>query len=553
VTTLPLAIETHNLTKRYPRPGRLAGLALPFAAEGGTLAVDDLSIEIEQGEIFGLVGPNGAGKTTLVKLLTTLILPTAGTARVNGHDLSDENGIRRSVGLVTENESSFYPRLSGRQNLRFYAGLYGLSASEARRAIARLSSLLGLDEFLDRRFDTCSTGMRHRLALARGLVHDPPVLFLDEPTRSLDPLAAASFRETVYQLAHREGRTVFLVTHNLDEAAELCHRVGLMLDGRVQAIDAPEAIRHLLQQVGARHRRDLTPRRAAPQREARVSMEGESGAMPRPYLQGLRKALLFFYRDFRTQASYRFSFVLHIVAILFSVASFYFVGQLFGGSAAPYLSDYGGNYFPFALVGIAFAGFQSVALRAFSRTIRSAQTTGTLEAVLVTPTRLSTILFASCLWNFAFTSLTVVVYLLVGATLFGASLGRANLLAGIVVLGLTILALSSIGILSACFVMVFKRGAPIEFLIGGLSTLLGGVYYPVEVLPHWLQKAARLFPLTYSLDAARRALLVGEPLTALAPQVLALVAFAALLLPLSLLAFRCAVRQAKRDGSLTQF
>jgi ABC-2 type transport system permease protein len=250
---------------------------------------------------------------------------------------------------------------------------------------------------------------------------------------------------------------------------------------------------------------------------------------------------------------YRLSFLLQLLGILFSSASFYFVAQLLGANAVPQLTRYGGDYFSFVLIGIAFVGYQGVALHTFSGVIRSAQSQGTLEAMLVTPTRLATVLFSSSLWSFAFTSLRVVIYLLFGAVLFGAALGQANLLAGAVILGLTILTLSSLGILSASFIMVFKRGSPINFLIGSLSSLLGGVYYPVEVLPDWLQPFARLFPLTYSLEAMRRAMLTGAGLRELAGTVGALAAFSVVLLPLSLIAFRHAVQQAKRDGSLTHF
>jgi ABC-2 type transport system permease protein len=266
-----------------------------------------------------------------------------------------------------------------------------------------------------------------------------------------------------------------------------------------------------------------------------------------------RRPLLFVRRDLRTQMSYRLSFLLQLLGILFSSASFYFVAQLLGSTAAPRLTRYGGDYFAFVLVGIAFVGYQGVALHAFSGVIQSEQSMGTLEAMLVTPTRLATILFSSSLWSFAFTSLRVVIYLLAGVLVFGADLRGANVPSALVVLFLTILTLSSIGILSASFIMIFKRGSPINFLIGSLSSLLGGVYYPVEVLPGWLQILARLFPLTYSLEAMRRALLAGEGLAQLGQDIAVLSAFAITLLPLSLIAFRQAVQQAKRDGSLTHF
>jgi len=646
---LRYAIDAHDLTKRFPTPGGLAGLPLPLSTgDGGTLAVDHVTIRIRQGEIFGLVGPNGAGKTTLVKMLATLIQPTSGKAVVNGLALSSDNEqlIKASIGLVTGNERSFYPRLSCRENLRFFAGLHNLSPRGAERRIGELSDTLGLDDVLGQRFDRCSTGMKHRLSLARSLLNGPRLLFLDEPTRSLDPLAAARFRHAIRTLADRDSCSVFLVTHDLDEAVELCPRVGVMVGGRVRITESPEKLR---QRIQARERcrlhiRGFTPQMAttllaldevldlseedAGACTATVGLalrDGENGlprvirtvmgaggdvnavdleaaswedtfdALPdgRPVassqsvpesgprvespegdphwpdpsekkrarqdpatgspLHTIRKSLLFLGRDFRMEVSYRLSFLLQLLGILFSSASFYFVAQLLGESAAPQLSRYGGDYFSFVLIGIAFVGYQGVALYTFSRVIRSAQTQGTLEALLVTPTPLPTILLSSSLWSFIFASLRVVTYLLVGALVFSADLGQANVVAGLVVLLLTIATLSGIGILSASFIMVFKRGSPVNFVIGSLSSLLGGVYYPVEVLPGWLQTLARFFPLTYSLEAMRRALLAGESLAALAREVTILTAFAVALLPLGLIAFRLAVRQAKRDGSLAHF
>ena len=236
---------------------------------------------------------------------------------------------------------------------------------------------------------------------------------------------------------------------------------------------------------------------------------------------------------------------------LFSIASFYFVARLFGAQANPYLASYGGDYFAFVLIGIAFSGYQGVALYSFSSIIQSAQTMGTLEAMLVTPTRLATLLLGSSLWNYVFTSLRVIAYLLMGALVTSSS--SANLPAAAIILLLTVLSLSSIGILSACFVIIFKQGNPINFVIGSVSSLLSGVYYPIAVLPMWLQAAAKIYPLTYTLDAMRRALLTGASTLELLPQIGVLAGFSVALLPLSLLAFREAVKQAKRDGSLTQF
>lgn len=623
---MPFAIQIDELTKRFSRPRRVAGLALPFGSREGTLAVDHVTLSVEHGEILGLVGPNGAGKTTLVKLLATLILPTSGTALVNGFRLSQVNQVKASIGLVTGNERSFYPRLSCRENLLFYAVLDNLSPSQARRRVAELADLLNLGEFIDNRYDLCSTGMKQRVALARAMLNDPAVLFLDEPTRSLDPLAAAQFRETVYSLAHLRKHAVLLVTHDLDEAVSLCDRVAVMRRGQLRLSSAPQALRQLIFQRQTCRLRvsGYTPRVAAglreveglsilEEREATAGLaclelhlhdrqrglpavtraveesggtvEGlefqspswdeifqnlpeapgtsQPGALEqvKPAAQDRRrgldlhfyKPLLFMQRDVLTELRYPLSFVLQLMGILFSTTTYYFVAQLFGKGIAPQLANYGGDYFAFVLIGIAFAGYQSVALYNFSSVIQSAQVMGTLEAMLVTPTRLSTILFSSSLWTFAFTSLRVVIYLLAGILVFGANLQHANLLSALAILCLSILSLSGIGILSASFIMVFKQGSPINFLIGSLSSLLAGVYYPVQVLPGWLQALARFFPLTYSLEAMRRALLNGETLVELRSEVGVLAVFSAVLLPLGLAAFRYAVWRARKDGSLTQF
>ena len=626
------AIVAQHLTKRFPEQRRLRELALLRPPAQGPLAVDDVSFSVSRGEIFGLVGPNGAGKTTLVKLLATLVLPTSGTAWIEGHPLEDENAIKATLGLMTCNERSFYPRLSCRENLRFYAGLHDLAPQQTETRIAELTPLLDLDGFLDKRYDTCSTGMKHRLALARALLNHPTLLFLDEPTASLDPLAALRFRETLYGLAHRERRTIFLVTHDLDEAVSLCDRVGVMLEGRLRLSGSPEALRRFIrsQESCRLTLRGFTPQIADRLRalegvleldeqapcdldESRIDLrlrerkrdllrviqtieeaggsvqefafrsvswdalfaglpeevQGEPESVPHPAprqlpdegnetrqlygSQTLQKALLFLKRDLRMQMRYRLSFVLQFLGMVFSVASFYFMAQVFGPQASPYLSAYGGDYFPFVLIGIAFAGYQSVALYSFAGTIQAAQSMGTLEAMLATPTRLPTILFASSLWNFAFTSLRVILYLLIGMLLFGVRLEGANVPAGLAVLLLTITSLSGIGVLSGSFIMAFKRGNPLNFLIGGASTLLGGVYYPIAVLPAWLQPLAYVYPLTYSLRAMRGALLTGESWGALLPQMGALLAFSAALLPLGFWAFHHAVRRAKRDGSLTHF
>lgn len=231
---------------------------------GGLAALDHVSFAVAPGTICGLIGPNGAGKTTLTKLLCTLILPTSGRATVCGHDVvADAADVRREVGLVDCQDRSFFWRLSGWQNLLFFAALVGLHGAQARRRIAELVDLVGLEGDIDRRFMTYSSGMRQRLAIARGLLSMPLVVFMDEPTRSLDPVTARDLRRFIREiLVDALGRTVVLVTHRLEEAEELCDRVAIMNHGRVLACSPAEDIKR---RISARLRYTLRVRRLAPE------------------------------------------------------------------------------------------------------------------------------------------------------------------------------------------------------------------------------------------------------------------------------------------------
>ena len=211
---------------------------------GETLAVDDLSMTVEEGEVFGLLGPNGAGKTTTVRMLAALIAPTSGTATVAGYQLgTDDMDVRRRVGILTESPG-LYDRLSAEQNLQFFAGLYEVPVERQPAQIERFLRLLGLWERRHEPVGGFSKGMRQKLAIARALLHEPPVLFLDEPTAGLDPQAARTVRDFIEEL-RTEGRTTLLTTHNLDEAERLCDRIGV-LNTHLIAVDTPENLRRRL-------------------------------------------------------------------------------------------------------------------------------------------------------------------------------------------------------------------------------------------------------------------------------------------------------------------
>src|SRR5215218_1268395 len=210
--------------------------------KGGIRAVDGLDLEVGLGEIYGFLGPNGAGKTTCVRILTTLLRPTAGTARVAGHDVvSDADAVRRSIGVALQ-EAAIDPLMTGRELLRMQGALHGLRGPAARERAADLLERVGLTQAADRRVGGYSGGMRRRLDLALALVHRPQVLFLDEPTTGLDPTSRAALWREVRAL-NDEGTTVFLTTQYLEEAEQLADRVGIIASGRLVAEGTPSALK----------------------------------------------------------------------------------------------------------------------------------------------------------------------------------------------------------------------------------------------------------------------------------------------------------------------
>jgi ABC-2 type transport system ATP-binding protein len=213
-------------------------------------AVRGVSFEIEHGELFGLLGPNGAGKTTTIKMLITLLLPSGGSATVLGHDVVDDaREVRRHIGYVFGGDRGLYERLSALDNLRYFAELYGVPPADSRRRIGELVEMVGLAGREKERVEGFSRGMRQRLHIARGLLHDPEVLFLDEPTIGIDPVGARELRATIAML-REQGKTILLTTHYMFEADELCDRIAVIRDGEIVAEGTPAVLK---QRVAAGH------------------------------------------------------------------------------------------------------------------------------------------------------------------------------------------------------------------------------------------------------------------------------------------------------------
>jgi ABC-2 type transport system ATP-binding protein len=233
------AIELHGITKRFRADRSVLRRWRGAAGTAPVAVLDDVSLTVGRGEIFGLVGANGAGKTTLLKILSTVLLPDAGRFVVDGLDgLSDAAAVRHKIAVVPADERALFWRLSAYENVRLFAGLFGLTGSTADDAIHRALALVGLEQTGAQMVGSFSSGMRQRTLLARALVTQPPILILDEPTRSLDPVTARDLRQFIRSvLCEQLGSTILLATHNTEEALQLCDRAALLVRGRVVACD----------------------------------------------------------------------------------------------------------------------------------------------------------------------------------------------------------------------------------------------------------------------------------------------------------------------------
>lgn len=232
------AIEVNNLQRVYR-----AHIGVLKRSIKEVMAVEDISFDIKPGELFGLLGPNGAGKTTTVKMLATLLIPTKGTAKILGYDVvQDAQEVRKRIGFIFGGERGLYWRLSGIDNLRYFASLYGVEPDVSKKRISYLLEMVGLKDRGNERVEGYSRGMKQRLHVARTLLHDPEILFLDEPTIGLDPVGAREFRQVIRDL-QSEKKTILLTTHYMFEADSLCQRVAVIDKGIIVAMNSPSELK----------------------------------------------------------------------------------------------------------------------------------------------------------------------------------------------------------------------------------------------------------------------------------------------------------------------
>ena len=235
-------IIVSDLTKKFVKKGKRKLLR---REKEDILAVDHISVKVKKGELFGLLGPNGAGKTTLVKCLATLLIPDEGTATIDGHDIiTDPISVRKILGITTGGERTLYWKLSARDNLKYFASLYGLSSKDAEERIDYLLGIMDLKKKQHQRLEKYSTGMRQKVSIARAILHDPKILLLDEPTLGLDPSFSMFLRSFIKnELNKKEGKTILLTTHYMDEADQLCDRIAFVNKGKLIVVDTSKNLK----------------------------------------------------------------------------------------------------------------------------------------------------------------------------------------------------------------------------------------------------------------------------------------------------------------------
>lgn len=241
------SILTKGIGKTYKKEEGF----LPFKKKNSSeviVALDNINLSVEKGELFGLLGPNGAGKTTLVKILSTLIIPDKGTALVNGYDiLKNPDKVRASIGVVSSGERSLYWKLTAKENLEYFARLYKVPEEVSRKRIKELLSMMELEDRANELVEKYSSGMKQKLAIARAILHDPEILLLDEPTLGLDPSFSRSIRNFIKEdLNRKQGKTILLTTHYMEEADQLCDRIAFINKGKIITVDTPEKLKAMI-------------------------------------------------------------------------------------------------------------------------------------------------------------------------------------------------------------------------------------------------------------------------------------------------------------------
>lgn len=258
-------------------------------------------------------------------------------------------------------------------------------------------------------------------------------------------------------------------------------------------------------------------------------------------------------KDFLIETSYKISFIFNLFSVVVTLFTYFFIDKLFGHKVNDYLQEFGVNYFSYVLISMAFFSYIGVGLGSFASRIRAEQIQGTLESLIITPTKINTILLGMGLWNFIIASFDLFIYIILGIFMFKIDFSNVNLLSTTLTLMLTVISFSSLGIISASFILIFKRGNPIAWIINTLEGLLGGVYFPITVMPDWLQICANFLPITHAIRAIQLSVYKNFGIIELKNELLILLIFSITLFPLSSYIFNAALKKTRIQGTLSQY
>lgn len=531
---MPCIIEAHHLHKIFPS-------SLPGGHPIKALA--DLSITVEEGEVLGILGPNGAGKTTFLNTLATLLIPDSGTITVSGIRSCPKNfrELRRIL-----NMASGYPNLpfslTVRENMYFYGRLYGLSGSRLTQKVDELSTMFSLEKIFDRRFDELSSGNKQRLALAKSLLNDPKVLFLDEPTVGLDPDVAIAMRTIIQDVLKAKGVTVLLTTHNMVEAELMCKRVAFIKDGRILHLASPQVLKKMhgtndLEQVFVHLAKGNTGKEMPalvslkePDRHQAVQAPAAPASDAKAWLN---RAAAFTFRNYIFAVRNFFSFVELLFWPLVSLISVGLMGDYLKLDDAP---------LNFIMTGAVAAGVLQVAQLDVSYSLLYEVWSKSVKQTLLAPIGVTENLFGSWVVGFVRGLIVFAVLAICAVTMFHFQFPplwvTAVFLVGIMMCAFLL------GLLVTVLILSFGQKAEITaWMFAYLFMLICGIYYPVDILPPVFKFLADIIPITYFLEFFRN----GDPRQAATGFALVVVYFT-----LGLQILRSAYQRARQKGTIVR-
>ena len=541
-----LAVDARDLRKEFVRKDRKRG-------KRRVAALDDVSLEMARGECVAILGQNGSGKSTLVRLLSTLLLPDGGSARVFGYDVvREDKAVRRLVNRVSV-EASFFKKMSPSENLHYAARFYGMTPSETSERIPMILGRVGFPP--DRRtepMENLSRGMQQKVALARALLTSPVLLLLDEPTTGLDPRSKLEVQDFVREMRSVHDSTILLCTHDLAEAEAL---VGACRDPRPRAAARARARGRAQGAVRRGHPRGGVLRRHRPRvrgRGGRGGRRGEEGARVRAVALELKHELIglagVVERNVYLTRRYIYWDLAFFVWTVANTLTIVFIAegiQASGGSIDVERAT------TTLLIGAVVWAYLGIIFEFLTETVAWERWEGTIEYTFMAPLSRAMHLGGSGVFAVLYGLVRAILLFVVVAAFFGLAFEDANFVAALVILVVASVSFFGIGMMTAVLPLISpEKGAQLGFVAQGMLLVVSGVYYPVDVLPEWMQWISTISPATYALEGIRAAILDGASLGSLWHDIWPLLIIGAASIPLGLWIFNRGEVYAKRHGKL---